>query len=299
MNYWLENLADSSIRLNFAATNTELPNYTLLYNMTKQHEEMLESILDLNATNIWNQNENEIVDLWEREMNEDNFSSSEEKLLNIIRLAYEVVHFDNGDERENAKYTNGEWVTFPRTDIKKGVVAIRKRNITRLTDLSYENVKHITAATLLELIDRNFGGGWDSIPLSVKDIIESAFEVTTTTLPATRLHMEGGTLDKKIADGYEVLEVKKGSWIEAIFAKKKAPATKLRMLLENEYDEEGNRVVRDDDEEEEEMEERDEVDEDDEEVQPSEEDETFYSSYAPEADVKDDDDDTSGLSVLE
>ncbi|MCR4994216.1 MAG: hypothetical protein K6A32_02360 [Bacteroidales bacterium] len=260
---------------------------------------MLESILDLNATNIWNQNENEIVDLWEREMNEDNFSSSEEKLLNIIRLAYEVVHFDNGDERENAKYTNGEWVTFPRTDIKKGVVAIRKRNITRLTDLSYENVKHITAATLLELIDRNFGGGWDSIPLSVKDIIESAFEVTTTTLPATRLHMEGGTLDKKIADGYEVLEVKKGSWIEAIFAKKKAPATKLRMLLENEYDEEGNRVVRDDDEEEEEMEERDEVDEDDEEVQPSEEDETFYSSYAPEADVKDDDDDTSGLSVLE
>ena len=262
---------------------------------------MLESILDINSNNIWNVNEDEIVTLWEKEMKEDNFSTCEEKLLNIIRLAYEVVHFDNGDERENAKYTNGEWATFPRTDIKKGIVAIRKRNISRLTDLSYENIKHITAATLLELISRNFGGGWDSIPLSLKDIIESGFEVSTTTLPASRLHMAGGTLEKKVADGFEVLEVEKGTWIEAIFAKKKAPATKLRLLFDQEYDEDGNRVVRDDDDEDDddELEERDEDEDEDEDVQPSEDDETFYSSYAPEADVKDEDDETAGLSVLE
>ena len=276
----------------------------LLYNMSKQREETLESILDLNSNNVWNVDENEIVTLWEKEMKEDNFSSCEEKLLNVIRLAYEVVHFDNGDDRENAKYTNGEWATFPRTDIKKGIVAIRKRNISRLTDLSYENIKHITAATLLELISRNFGGGWDSIPLSVKDIIESGFEVTTTTLPASRLHMPGGSLEKKVADGFEVLEVEKGTWVEAIFAKKKAPATKLRMLFEDEYDEDGNRVVREDDDEDgddDELDDRDDddVDEDDEDIQPNEDDETFYSSYAPEADVKDDDDETAGLSVLE
>ena len=190
--------------------------------------------------------------------------------------------------------------TFPRTDIKKGIVAIRKRNISRLTDLSYENIKHITAATLLELISRNFGGGWDSIPLSLKDIIESGFEVSTTTLPASRLHMAGGTLEKKVADGFEVLEVEKGTWIEAIFAKKKAPATKLRLLFDQEYDEDGNRVVRDEeDEDDDELEERDEDEDEDEDVQPNEDDETFYSSYAPEADVKDEDDETAGLSVLE
>ncbi len=267
--------------------------------MTKQPEEMLESILDINSNNIWNVSENEIVTLWEQEMKEDNFASCEEKLLNIIRLAYEVVHFDNGDERENAKYSNGEWTTFPRSDIKKGIVAIRKRNITRVTDLSYENIKHITAATLLELISRNFGGGWDSIPLYLKDIIESSFEITTTTLPASRMHMPGGMMERKVADGFEVLEVEKGTWIEAIFAKKKAPATKLRLLFDQEYDEDGNRVVRDeDDEDDEELDDRDvDVDEDDEE--PNEDDETFYSSYAPEADVKDEDDDTAGLSVLE
>ena len=53
--------------------------------------------------------------------------------------------------------------------------------------------------------------------------------------------------------------------------------------------------------EDEELEDRDDdrdVDED-EDVQPTDDD-TFYSSYAPEADVKDEDeDDTAGLSVLE
>ncbi len=272
--------------------------------MSKHNEELLESILDLNASNIWNVSENEIVDLWEKELKDESFPPYEEKLLNIIRLAYEVVHFDNGDDRENAKYTNGEWATFPRSDLKKGVVAIRKRNITRLTDLSYENIRHITTATLLELINRNFGGGWDSIPLAIKDIIESGFDITTTTLPASRLHIAGGTLEKKLADGFEVLEVAKGTWVEAIFAKKKAPATKLRMFVDQEYDEEGNRVYResDDDDEEDEVDDRDEDDEnvdEDVDVQPNEDDETFYSSYAPEADVKEEDDDTASLSVLE
>jgi len=267
--------------------------------MSKQVESQLESILDLNASNVWTVSDNEIVDLWEKEMKDESFPPYEEKLLNIIRLAYEVVHFDSSDERESAKYTNGDWATFPRTNLNKGIVAIRKRNISRLTDLSYENIKHVTAATLLELISRNFGGGWESIPLSMKDIIESGFEISTTTLPASRLHIAGGTLERKVADGFEVLEVPKGSWIEAIFAKKKAPATKLRLLMENEYDADGNRVQPDEDEEDEREDDREEEEEEVDDVQPTDDD-TFYSSYAPEADVKEDDDeDTGGLSVLE
>lgn len=269
--------------------------------MTKHKEELLDSILDLNATNVWNVDENEIVQLWEAEKSEESFPPYEEKLLNIIRLAFEVVHYDSGDARESAKYENGDWAVFPRTDVKKGMVAIRRRAIMRLNDLSYENIKHITAATLLELINRNFGGGWDSIPLSMKDIIESAFEISTTTLPASRIHAPGGTLEKKVADGFEVLEVEKGSWIEAIFAKKKAPMTKLRFISESEYDEDGNRRHNDDDDEE--LEDREDVDEDEEDeddVQPNPDDETFYSTYAAEAVVKDEEDDeTGGLSVLE
>ena len=267
--------------------------------MSKNKEEQLESILDLNANNVWNTSESEIAQLWEKETKEEGFPPYEEKLLNVIRLAYEVVHFDNGDERQNMKYLNGEWTTFPRCDLKKGVVAIRRRTISRLNDLSYENIKHITAATLLQLIDRNFGGGWDSIPLSMKDIIESGFEISTTTLPASRIHAPGGTLEKKVEDGFEVLEVQKGTWIEAIFAKKKAPATKLRFISDSDYDEDGNRVRHNDDEDlEEGDDDEDDDDEDDDENQPD--DETFYSTYTPEADVKDVlNDDTAGLSVME
>lgn len=242
--------------------------------MQRKHHS-LESILDLNSNNVWGADEHELAELWEAEKKEDGFSGSEDKLLNLIRLAFEVNHFNQDDEREAAKYKNGDYVIISRSDSRKGSVAIRKKTIKQITDLSYENIKHISAVTLLELIDRNFGGGWDSISLAIKDIIESGFDISTTTLPATRIHAKGGTLERKVADGYDVLEITKGTWVEAIFAKKKEPQEKLRFIPEPEYDEDGNRrhVA-------------DETDEDTEEDEGS--DDTFYESYTPEADVKDD-----------
>ena len=38
--------------------------------------------------------------------------------------------------------------------------------------------------------------------------------------------------EKKVADGYEVLEVAKGSWVEAIFAKLKPETIKPRMRFD-------------------------------------------------------------------
>ena len=246
--------------------------------MSKDKEEMdmmLESILDINANNIWNLNEAQVAALWESDRAEEGFASSEEKLLNIIRLSFEVVHFNPQDEREAKKYENGDWAIFARSDARKGMVAIRRKFIKRITDLSYENVKYITAATLLELIDRNFGGGWDSIPLSIKDIIESSFDISTTQLPTSRIHAKGGTLERKVAQGFEVLEVAKGTWTEAIFAKKKEPVAKLRCNADAKYDEDGN-LIQDED-----IDDESKVDDDD-----MSNDDTFYSSYAAEAEVK-------------
>lgn len=237
----------------------------------------VESILDLNSNNVWGLEESEIARMWEDEKSEENFSSSEEKLLNIIRLAFEVVHYDKNDQRDVAKYENGEWATMEHCNPRKGAIAVRKKHITRLVDLSYENIRHITAATLLELIDRNFGGGWDSISLPMRDIIESGFDISTTSLPASRIHASGGTLERKVAAGYDVLEITKGTWVEAIFAKKKDPVEKLRFLSENKYDEEGNRIRGEEDEEIEEKD-TDLIDEDEE-----QNDETYYSTFAEEA----------------
>ena len=248
--------------------------------MSKKEREMdlmLESILDLNSSNVWNLNEEQIAKLWEKDMNEEGFATSEEKLLNTIRLCFEVVHYNPGDTREKTKYENADWITFPRSDEHKGSVAIRRKYIKRITDLSYENVRHITAAMLLELIDRNFGGGWDAIPLSIKDIIESSFDISTTQLPTSRIHAKGGTLERKVAQGFEVLEVAKGTWTEAIFAKKKEPVQKLRCNSDTKYDENGNIISEGEDMDDEDMKEADDE---------MANNDTFYSTFAEEAVVK-------------
>lgn len=238
----------------------------------------LESILDLNANNIWDLDEFAISEAWERGREEEDFSISEAKLLNTIRLAFEVVHYNPEDEREVEKYENGGWAKLTHCKGEKGCVAIRRKAIERITDLSYENIRHISTAMLLELIDRNFGGGWDSIALAIRDIIETGFEISTTQLPASRIHAPGGTLEKKVAQGFDVLEIPKGTWVEAIFAKKKDPVEKIHMdLPEREYDEDGNPLPLHD-----ELETGEENEE-----EGLENDDTYFSSLTPEADVKD------------
>ena len=272
-----------------------------------KQEALIESILDLNSTNVWNLTEQDIKKAWDEEKSEGSFATSEDKLLNIIRLSVDVVHYNPSDPREKAKYENGEWVTFQHCNEKKGWVAVRKKYITRLSDLSYENIRHITAATLLELIDRNFGGGWDSIALSMKDIILSSFDISTTTLPASRIHAPGGTLERKVAQGFEVLEIAKGTWVEAIFAKKKEPLAKIR-LNEDKYDEEGNlrksssKMMMDDDEDLPEENEQGNYDDDDDMDNSPDDgqmDEMYYSSISEGVKSRDDQDDEefAGLSI--
>lgn len=251
--------------------------------MEEQSAILLECVLDLNANNVWKVDEFEIAALWDKNRQEEDFSSSEEKLLNVLRLAFDVVHYDKNDVREIARYENGEWATFTRCNAVKGNVAIRRKTINTLSDLSYENIKHITAPMLLELIDRNFGGGWDAISLALKDIIESGFDISTTQLPASRIHAAGGTLQRKVQQGYDVLEIAKGTWVEAIFAKKKEVAGKLRIEpLENDRE-----YGSDDDDDEELDDRRDRMDDDDDDEETS--DDTFYSSYSPEAEAKPED----------
>ena len=252
----------------------------------------MDSVLDLNSTNIWTIDEYQLSALWEQTKQEEDFASSEDKLLNVIRQAFEVVHYNPDDVRDVKKYENGEWALMSHCKSGKGSIALRKKVIKNLSDLTFANVKHITVATLLELIDRNFGGGWDSISSTTKDIINSAFEISTTQLPASRIHAPGGTLELKVSQGFEVLEITKGTWVEAIFAKKKEPVEKVQFKQDTkpyDSDEDGDfdedAVDADNSE----------YNNDDEEDEVSENDDTFYSSYAPEAEIKDEEEEGFGM----
>src|SRR5574344_1750741 len=164
------------------------------------------SIFDLNCNNVWSLDGPEVSQLWHKGTADPDFRGNEQKLKNVLRLAFDLETLSNSDDRDKTRFQGMGYEIFSEGSKSSNSIAIRKKQIRRITDLSYENVKHISASMLMELLNNNFGGGWDSISLSVRDIIESAFDVSTTTLPTDRLHTPGGTLDRKVADGYEVLE---------------------------------------------------------------------------------------------
>ena len=195
----------------------------------------------LTKSSVWDVQENDIFRLWEGSEKDAEVKDNVRHYVDIIRSAFMIEEINGDSSILRTKYEKqGYKVGQVRIDEEKKITwAIKKKPIMRVTDLTYENIRHITAAKLVEVLDRNFGGGWDSLSQSIKDIIESGFDISTTTLPKDRLHKKGGLYEKKLEDGFEVLEVAKGTWVEAIFAKLKPETEKPRMKFatRNEDDE--------------------------------------------------------------
>ena len=198
------------------------------------------NVKTLTKSTVWDVQENDIFRILDTIEKDAELKENLRHFMDIIRSAFMTEELKDDDKNIKKKYEKqGYKVGNIKTgDDSKMILAIKKRPIMRVTDLTYENIRHISAAKLMEVLDRNFGGGWDSLSQSIQDIIESGFDISTTTLPADRLHKKGGMYEKKVADGYEVLEVPKGTWVEAIFAKLKPEAFKPRMKFDTPHDEE-------------------------------------------------------------
>jgi len=201
----------------------------------------------LTKSNVWDIQENDIFRMWEAAEKDADLKENIRHYTDIIRSAFEIEEVKIDKPEIIKKYeARGFKVGQLRVDDStKMKMAIKKRPIMRVTDLTYENIRHISAAKLLEVIDRNFGGGWDSLSQSIQDIIQSGFDISTTTLPADRLHKKGGMYEKKVNDGFEVLEIAKGTWVEAIFAKEKPEIEKPKIKYDEDLD---NDEDKDDDE---------------------------------------------------
>ena len=205
----------------------------------------------LTKSSVWEVQENDVFRLWEAAEKDNDLKDNQRKYLDTIRSAFEMekITVDRPEVLDKLTERGFKIGTF-RIDDQNVKYAIKKRPIMRVTDLTYENVGHITASKLIELLERNFGGGWESLPQSIQDIIESNFDISTTTLPKDRLHKPGGLYEKKLDDGFEVLEIPKGTWTEAIFAKEKPEVEKVRMKFadEDELDREDELRGREDEE---------------------------------------------------
>lgn len=229
--------------------------YLLLHTQTqlKMNKDKILTLKNVTKSSIWELQENDVFRLWEAAEKDADLKDYQNKYIAVIRSAFEMepVTVDRPEVIDKLMARGFKIGTFHIND-KKEKYAIKKRPIMRVTDLTYENVSHITANKLIELLERNFGGGWESLPQSIQDIIESNFDISTTTLPADRLKKPGGLYEKKLADDYEVLVVPKGSWVEAIFAKEKPKVEKVRMRFDDENDLKRNDDLLDPDEDEDE-----------------------------------------------
>lgn len=217
----------------------------------------------LNKSNVWDLQENDVFYLWEAAEKDADLKDNLRRYTDIVRSAFEVEVVKIDEPEVIKKYEQrGFKVNAVKVDEStKQKWAIKKRPIMRVTDLTYENIRHISAAKLVEVLDRNFGGGWDSLSQSIQDIILSGFDISTTTLPKDRLHKAGGMYEKKVEDGFEVLEIPKGTWVEAIFAKEKPIAEKPR--YKSGLDDDEDKPERDDLDDDEDREDSDDLDEED------------------------------------
>lgn len=200
-------------------------------------------IKTLTKSNVWDIQENDIFRMLESAEKDSELKENLRHYADIIRSAFTIEEIKEDSKPIRMKYEKmGYKIGIIKVDDNSKLLwAIKKRPIVRVTDLTYENIRHISAAKLVEVLERNFGGGWDSLSQSIQDIIESGFDISTTTLPQDRLHKKGGMYEKKVNDGYEVLEVPKGTWVEAIFAKVKPETIKPRMKFnESSLDGEGD-----------------------------------------------------------
>ncbi|MBR1388243.1 MAG: hypothetical protein IJ569_01300 [Prevotella sp.] len=207
------------------------------------------SLKSLTKSSIWDVQENDVLRMLEAGMKDADIRESLRHYIDLIRNAFEIVEVKEESAAAKKAYEKkGFKVGSVKTEDQKKIIwALKKKPILRVTDLTYENIRHISAAKLVEVLERNFGGGWDSLSQSIQDIILSGFDISTTTLPKDRLHKKGGMYEKKVDDGYEVLEVEKGNWVEAIFAKLKPEQEKPRMKFGSDEEEDDENLEDDED----------------------------------------------------
>ena len=218
--------------------------------MIKKYNNM--RLKHLTKSSVWEIQENDVFRLWEAAEKDTDLKDNQRRYVDVIRSAFEIEEIKVDKPIVIDKYIQrGFKIGNFRIDDMNVKYAIKKRPILRVTDLTYENIHHISATKLIEVLERNFGGGWESLPQSIQDIIQSGFDISTTTLPKDRLHKPGGLYEKKLDDGFEVLEIPKGTWTEAIFAKAKPQVEKVRMKFadEDELDREDDLRARAEDDE--------------------------------------------------
>lgn len=201
------------------------------------------SLDDLNKGNVWTITASElsqmIIDAKKRR---DDYAENEKHYMNIVKTVFDIQYLKREDtQKVNQLETIGFEVFSTPDENGNNAIAIRKHPIKKVTDLTLENIQHLEPWEVLDLIAHNMGTGWKGLPLAIQDIIESAFFVDCTIMPEKTMRKKGGIIDRRKDDGYEVLEIERGTWIEGIFMKPKPKVEKVHIDYSINEEEDGRR----------------------------------------------------------
>jgi hypothetical protein len=105
--------------------------------------------------------------------------------------------------------------------------------------------------------------------------------------------------EKKVEDGFEVLEVEKGGWVEAIFAKLKPEQEKIRMHFNEKSREDGDEDVEGEEEDYEVEDNYSSHDEEENEVEDPNDDEITEDNYSTMMDLGSEDPDDEAANLID
>ena len=204
------------------------------------------SLDDLNKGNVWTISPSELSQMIiDAKKKRDEYVEGEKHYMNIIKTVFDIQFLKREDSEKVNQLENTGFEVFSTPDENgNNAIAIRKHPIKKVTDLTLENIQHLEPWEVLDLISHNMGTGWKGLPLAIQDIIESAFFVDCTIMPEKTMRKAGGIIERRKEDGYDVLEIERGGWIEGIFMKAKPKVEKVHIDYSIDDEEDGRKKRR-------------------------------------------------------
>lgn len=253
------------------------------------------SLADLNKSNVWTVSPAELSQMIiDAKKKRDEFADLEKHFKNIVKTVFDIQYLKREDSALVNKLESQGFDVFSTPDENgNNAIAIRKHPIKKVTDLTLENIQHLEATEVLQLIQNNMGTGWKGLALSIQDIIEQAFFVDCTVMPEKTMHKPGGIVDRRKEDGYEVLEIVRGTWIEGVFMKPKPKVEKVHIDYSIDDEEDSRRKRQRTDDADEDFDEYDEI------PMEEEDDEDLDDEELKKLDGNDDDDDDLDDDILD
>lgn len=254
------------------------------------------SLADLNKSNVWTVSPAELSQMIiDAKKKRDEFADLEKHFKNIVKTVFDIQYLKREDSALVNKLESQGFDVFSTPDENgNNAIAIRKHPIKKVTDLTLENIQHLEATEVLQLIQNNMGTGWKGLALSIQDIIEQAFFVDCTVMPEKTMHKPGGIVDRRKEDGYEVLEIVRGTWIEGVFMKPKPKVEKVHIDYSIDDEEDSRRKRQRTDDADEDFDEYDDLP-----MEEDDDDEDLDDEELKKLDGNDDDDDDLDDDILD